>query len=144
MPPFPVREPILAAILCGVICGIGGGLILRSAGSAGGFDILAVYLNRKFDLRLGWTSFMTSALIMIAATFFFSLEMALYTAIFQFHPGQADRSVITGFNKRKTLIIVYNSSRKSAQAILESPAPGVTLLEGVGAIPGSQGSFSAW
>jgi uncharacterized membrane-anchored protein YitT (DUF2179 family) len=46
-PPVPIDNPILAAILAGIICGAGVGIILRSRGSVGGIDILAVFLNRK-------------------------------------------------------------------------------------------------
>jgi hypothetical protein len=42
-----LEDPILSALLAAVICGAGSGLILRSIGSAGGIDILAIYLNKK-------------------------------------------------------------------------------------------------
>jgi len=55
VPQFTIDNQILAAVLGGIICGIGAGITLRSAGSGGGLDILAVYLNKKWELRLGWT-----------------------------------------------------------------------------------------
>ena len=48
-----IINPILAAILGGIVCGVGCGIILRSQGSAGGLDIVAVYINKKFGLRIG-------------------------------------------------------------------------------------------
>lgn len=39
-----IHDQFYAAVACGVLNGLGGGLILRSLGSGGGLDILAVYL----------------------------------------------------------------------------------------------------
>lgn len=133
IPPFPVKDPILAAILAGIICGIGAGLIFRSAGSSGGVDILAVYLNKRFDFRLGWTFSMTNALILLMAAFFFNLEMALYTAIFVFTQGRLIDAIITGFNKRKTIMVISDQSREIADAIMNKLNRGVTFLDGSGA-----------
>lgn len=40
-------EPILSSLFGGVITGLGIGLIFRVSGSSGGFDILAMLLNKK-------------------------------------------------------------------------------------------------
>ncbi len=136
VPAFPVTDPILAAVLAGVICGLGSGLILRTPGSSGGIDILAVYLNKRFGLRLGWTLFMVNALILAVAALLFSLEMALYTAIFVFTQGKLVDAVVTGFNKRKTMIIISDKAAEISQDILEKLNRGVTFLDGSGAYTG--------
>ena len=46
-----LSDPFLVALLGGAVCGIGSGLILRSLGSAGGMDILAIFLNKRFAGR---------------------------------------------------------------------------------------------
>ena len=43
-------DRILAALFAGVLTGIGGGLTLRSHGSAGGLDILSVILLKRFSI----------------------------------------------------------------------------------------------
>ncbi len=63
-PPVPLEDPILVAVFGGVVCGAGAGIVLRSLGSAGGVDILAIYVNNKFGLRPGLTSFFVNGLIM--------------------------------------------------------------------------------
>ena len=133
---FPIENPILAAILAGIVCGFGSGLILRSAGSAGGMDILMVYLNKKFELRPGMTSTVMNAIILLAGAFLFSLEMALYTLIFVFTQGKVIDAVITGFNQRKSIIIISEKSQEIAQGILNELQRGVTFLEGTGGYTG--------
>lgn len=43
-------EPIAGILMAGLLLGAGSGLILRSGSSAGGYDILAVVLHRKFRI----------------------------------------------------------------------------------------------
>lgn len=47
---FLMQDRLLAALLAGLMLGAGAGLILRSGASSGGFDILAVVLNRRLGL----------------------------------------------------------------------------------------------
>ncbi len=134
--PLPVHEPMLAAILAGIICGAGCGIYMRSLGSGGGMDILAVYLEKKFSLRRGLTGFISSALILVGAAFIFNLEMALYTLIFSFTCGRVLDAVLTGFNQRKSVLIVSDQAPAISAAILGGLHRGATLLKGTGAYSG--------
>lgn len=42
------NDPMLSAVLAALLLGSGTGFILRSGASSGGFDVVAVILNRKF------------------------------------------------------------------------------------------------
>ncbi|MBW2557822.1 MAG: YitT family protein [Deltaproteobacteria bacterium] len=130
---FNIDNHILAAILAGIICGIGVGILLRSAGSGGGLDILAVYLNKKWEIRLGWTYALFNSVILVGGAIIFSLEMALYTLIYIFTMGKVINAVITGFNQRKQILIVSDQPDLLAQEILKHLNRGVTFLEGEGA-----------
>lgn len=50
VPVSTAEAPLLCAAAAGVMLGVGAGLILRSGASSGGFDVLAVVLNRRFNL----------------------------------------------------------------------------------------------
>lgn len=128
-----ISDPILAALLAGVLCGAGGGIILRSMGSAGGLDILSVYLNKKFGLRIGTIFFASNALVLTAGAFLYDLERALYSIIFLYTSGRVMDAVITGFNKRKSLLVISDHAQNIANTILESKGRGVTFLNGEGA-----------
>ena len=54
-PPLAVTDRLAAVLTAGVVGGIGGGITLRSVGSAGGLDILSVVLMRRFSIRIGTT-----------------------------------------------------------------------------------------
>ena len=136
MPQFPVVEPLLAAAFGGIICGIGAGITLRSSGSAGGLDILAIYLKKKLSIPLGATGFSINVLILGGSAFLFGLDIALYTAIFVFVQGKVIDKVVSGFNKRKSLMIISERSEDVAKAIMDQLHRGVTYLDGVGAYTG--------
>jgi uncharacterized membrane-anchored protein YitT (DUF2179 family) len=137
-PPFDIRDPILATLLAGVICGVGSGLILRSLGSAGGLDILAVYLNRRFGLRLGTVFFGANALVLIAGAYLYDLEKALYSIIFVYTSGAVLDAVLAGFNRRKLVYVISDRSPEIADRIMKRVNRGVTLLQGRGAFSGRE------
>ena len=128
-----IMNPILAAILGGIICGAGCGIVLRSQGSAGGLDILAVYVNKKLGVRIGNTTTLVGALVLGAGAIFLNFETALYSLIYVFTNGKVLDSVLTGFNQRKSVLIISDCHHEITSLILSRLHRGVTYLEGSGA-----------
>ena len=137
LPSIDVSNPIMAAVLAGLIAGAGGGIILRSAGSAGGMDILAVYLNKRFGFKPGQTGFAAAASVLTLGGVLFGLDAALYSAVFSFVYGKTADQIITGFNQRKAFFVVSDKAEEIAQAVLETKKRGVTFLDGTGAYTGN-------
>ena len=50
---IPIQGRLLAALAAGVFIGAGAGIYLHSFGSVGGLDVIAIILNRKFNVRIG-------------------------------------------------------------------------------------------
>jgi len=134
--PIAIDNPILAAVLAGIICGIGMGLIFKSAGSSGGVDILAVYLNKKWEFRLGWTFSLCNTVILVIGASIFSLETALYTLIYIFTAAKIIDTIMTGFNQRKQVVVISDHAQLLAEKILHRLNRGATFLEGHGAHTG--------
>ncbi len=133
-----IANPILAAILGGIVCGVGAGIALRSQGSSGGLDILAVYLNKKFGLRIGSTTTSVSVLVLVAGALFLNFEAALYTLVYVFTLGKVLDSILTGFNQRKLVFVISNCHREIAEQIMTKLTRGVTYLEGWGGYSGDE------
>ena len=137
-PPVPVlRDPMLAALFAGVICGTGAGLILRSVGSAGGFDILVIYLNKRFGFRIGAVIFLLNAAILAAGGFIYDLEMLLYSIVCLYSSSRTADAIISGFNQRKSLMVISDHADAIARTILADKGRGVTFLNGEGAFTGA-------
>lgn len=129
----PLKDPIIAALLAGIICGAGVGITLRSAGSAGGLDILAVFLNKKWGLRPGWVYSASNSVILLGGAFIFDLQMALYTLIYIYTSGKVVDTILTGFNQRKSILIISEHPQAIADRIMTQLHRGVTLFKGKGA-----------
>ena len=132
----PIEDPILAAVFAAIICGVGSGIILRSRGSAGGFDILAVALSKKWGLRVGGTLTFLNVLVLSAGAIFFHLEIILYSFIYTYAMGKVIDAVITGFNQRKSILIVSDHADEIGRQILMRFDRGCTYLKGTGGYSG--------
>ena len=64
---LPVHDKLLAAIVGGAILGAGAGTSLRSLGSGGGLDIIAIILHQRFGFRVGQISFLFNAVLFSAS-----------------------------------------------------------------------------
>lgn len=60
-------HPILAAVLGGLLTGFGLIILFRHNASLGGLNILAVYLERRFDIHASRTTLVADIMILIAA-----------------------------------------------------------------------------
>ncbi len=124
-----------AAVFGGILLGTGSGLILRSLGSAGGLDILAVMLLRRYSIRLGTTTLASNFLIMASAAWIFSLEMVVYTLLMLFVSSQLLNFVVTGFSQRRTVMVVTRHWDNMRQELLNQ-AKGATVVDAYGAYSG--------
>jgi uncharacterized membrane-anchored protein YitT (DUF2179 family) len=130
--PLAVQDPITAAIGAGVLCGLGAGLILRSRGSAGGLDILSIYLRERFGFSLGSLGFAMNGVILLAGTWFHGLQTALYSGIFIFICARVVDAVLVGINPQKIILVISDRSEEVARALMDQMKCGVTFLQGEG------------
>jgi uncharacterized membrane-anchored protein YitT (DUF2179 family) len=132
----PLNDKLLAAFFAGILTGIGGGLTLRSHGSAGGLDILSVILLKRFSIAIGKTFLSINAFILIVTTFLFSLEIALYSFIYIYITTRMMELVITGISKRKAVLIISDQWAEIAEEIMYRMDRGVTQFHGQGGYSG--------
>ena len=130
--PLAVYDPITAALAAGVICGLGAGLILRSRGSAGGLDILSIYLRDRFGFSLGSLGFAMNGAILLAGAWFHDLQTALYSAIFIFVCARVVDAVLVGVNPQKMVLVISDCSEDIARALMDQMKYGVTYLQAEG------------
>ncbi|MDH4321569.1 MAG: YitT family protein [Desulfobulbaceae bacterium] len=136
--PVHLDDKILAALLAGILFGAGSGIILRSYGSAGGVDILSVWLLKRFSISLGNTILAINVLVVVMIGCLYPLEVVLYAAIFQFVATRVVNLVVTGLSQRKAVFIISPQWQEISQVILSDIRRGVTVLEGKGGYSGQQ------
>jgi uncharacterized membrane-anchored protein YitT (DUF2179 family) len=139
MLPFPelnIDDLILCALTAGILTGIGSGMILRSLGSAGGMDILAVILYKKLSIRIGTTSLAFNLILLLVATIRVPLDIVLYTLIHIYVTSYMVNLVVTGFNQRKAVMIISKEWRAISDEIMSRMHRGVTVVQGEGGFTG--------
>ncbi|MCK9240027.1 YitT family protein [Desulfocurvus sp.] len=136
--PAPVSDPMLAALASGAVSGAGTGIALRTMGSLGGLDIIAVALNQRFSLRMGSVTFVFNGLLFLAAMFILDVDRALYSVAMVFVAAQAMEYFLGMFNQRKFAIIISDKSDEVAEAVMHHLKRGATILHGRGAFTGKR------
>ena len=132
-PAARMEDPILAALFAGVVCGVGAGIILRSLGSGGGLDVLAILGNQKLGFRPGSVSFIFNAAVLLAGVHLFGLEIALYCLIYVFTSTRVLDAIIRGFNQRMSTLIISEKHEQIAEEIFKRVNRGATFIKGQGA-----------
>ena len=135
---LPIQDKILSALFAGVIAGIGGGLILRSRGSAGGTDILSVILLNRFSISIGKTFLAFNIIVLASAPVLFSLEAGLYTLIYIYVTSHMINLVVTGLSKRKAVFIISAKWEEISSKILKKIGRGLTVIHGQGGYTGNE------
>lgn len=137
--PIPVYDKLLSSLLAGIVIGLGSGIVLKSAGSAGGTDILSVVLIRKYSIRLGDTILAFNGGVLLIAAVMFSLESALYTLLYLYVSSNIVNVVVTGLSQRKAVMIISQAWRDISKAIMEDMNRGVTVITARGGYTGAPG-----
>lgn len=143
MSALPIQsKPIMAsalsnALVGAVIAGCGIGFCLRASASAGGLDILGVYLSKiRPDFSVGKLSYILNAFVLSISAILFSLQTALYSLIF---------IMIAYFVSDKVHIqnisvecVIFTKSPEVKEFIMQKIGRGITAWKGYGAYTGSE------
>lgn len=128
-----IGNQLYAALVFGVMLGAGVGVVLRSLGSNGGLDVVAVILNQKYNIGLGKVYFVFNG--MLFSVSFISLENDLVIAsmIAMFVCSAAVDYVLSMFNERKLTFIITDNPDEIAKQVMTYLKIGTTLLPAIGA-----------
>ena len=119
-------DPMLAAIFGGVLAGLGTSFAIRAGGSLGGFDILAVVVNRKFSAGVGEVLMTLNGILVVTAGIFISPETAMYTLIAIFASGRTVDLMQTP-RPRKAFLIMTQNPAPIRERILSEMGRGLTV-----------------
>ena len=131
-----IADPLLAAVFGGAVMGAGSGIMLRTLGSAGGTDILAIWLNQKYNLRIGQFNFVFNLAVFAAGMAFYDPTLALYSIILSYANSKVMDYVLALFNQRKMVFIISDKADAIARDIMHTLKRGATFLHGAGAYTG--------
>lgn len=130
---IPIHNQLYAAVACGVITGFGSGVVLRSLGSNGGLDVLAVYLYQRFNIGIGKMYLMFNVSLFALSLFRLPLDLIIASLILTFISSVVLDNTISLFNQRKVVFIVSDNADRISAEILKTLRQSATFLKGFGA-----------
>lgn len=133
---FHIEEQIYAAVAGGIICGAGAGITLRSLGSAGGLDILAVILNTRYNIGVGKVYFLFNVLLFGLAASFHTPDIFIASIILVFISSVSVEYVLSLFNQRKIVYVISDHNEEISRQLNKKLQLGATFIQGRGAYSG--------
>lgn len=132
---IPIHEiannSILSSVFGGALVGLGIGIIFRSSGSSGGFDIIGMLLTRHKDFPMGTLLFGMNGIVILISGFLISWDSALNTLVSIFVTGKVIDSVHT-HHVKVTLMIITQKGEELRQHLLSNVYRGVTVIDSLG------------
>lgn len=133
-----VKDQLYAAILCGVLCGAGAGVVFKSLGSGGGLDIVAVYLNQKYNIGIGRFYVWFNAVLFCIAGLILDIDLIIASFITVFITSVIMDHVLSMFSQRKIVMVISENTEQIARDLTQSMGFGATFLQGRGAYSGQE------
>lgn len=129
---------ILAAMFGTIISAFGTAIIFNNKSSTGGSDIIAMILNKFFNIKIGNALLIVDVVITIGAVFFISTEIGLYSMLSVIILGTTIDYLIDGFNTCKEVLIMSDKVDEISSFIINDIERGCTFLNGIGAFTNNE------
>lgn len=134
---IPIQDHFLALLSGGTLIGAGGGIILRSLGSAGGNDIVAVILNQKYNVSMGSYYFFFNVVLFAFSFGVMSIDQVLYSLAMSFISSLVLDYFLSAFSQRKMVLIISTNPDAIVQECHAKLNRGATFLNGTGSYTGN-------
>jgi len=134
---FEIQNQLYAAVACGAISGMGAGIVLRSLGSNGGLDVMAVLFYQKFNIGLGKFFFLLNAVLYGFSFLFVDTDLVIASMIMLFCTSLTMEYALSMFSQRKVVLVISDRAREISISINAQFKMGSTLLSGMGGYSGA-------
>lgn len=129
---FPeiTHDKLLVAVFGGFFLGAGIGLSVRGGAVIDGTEVLAIFLSRKFGTTIGDIIIIINIIIFATASYFLSIETALYSMITYLAASKTLDFVIEGIEEYTGVTIISPHHEEIRQMIINEMGRGVTVYRG--------------
>lgn len=127
-----ISTQLYAALVFGALLGVGAGMVLRSLGSNGGLDVVAVILSQKFNIGVGKVYFGFNLLLFSFSFASMENDLVIASMIAVFVCSAAVDYCLSMFNQRKLAFIISVHSAQIATEVMTHLKTGATMFPAVG------------
>lgn len=129
---FPniTNDNLLVAVFGGFFLGAGIGLSVRGGAVIDGTEVLAIFLSRKLGTTIGDIIIVINVFIFLAAAYFLSIEIALYSMITYLAASKTLDFIIDGIEEYTGVTIITKFYEEIKTMIIEDLGHGVTVFKG--------------
>ncbi|MBO7677668.1 MAG: YitT family protein [Erysipelotrichaceae bacterium] len=133
LPPVKI-DPLLAAIYGGFIGGIAIGIMFRNGGSSGGVDVIALIMEKYFNVKSSNTVMVVDALTVIAGLYIYGLNSVLIGLLSVYLLSFSMERTINIYRgiEGKKFEIISDKYEKINEAILKKIDRGTTIIDATG------------
>ncbi|MFP4316269.1 MAG: YitT family protein [Desulfovibrionales bacterium] len=133
---FGIKNQLYAAVACGVLSGFGAGIVLRSLGSNGGLDVVAVWLFQRYNIGIGKFYLLFNLVLFLLTAMFLDIDLVIASLIMVFISSGMVEHTLSMFSQRKVVLIVSDKTEDIAREVLSRLKLGATFIKGQGAYSG--------
>ena len=124
------HDKLLIAIFGGFLIGMGGGLVIRGGGVLDGFEVIAVFTQRKTGLSNSEITTIFNVIIFGVAAFQFGIETAMYSIITYFTATRATDYVVDGIEEFTAVNIITSKPEEVKSFLVNELGKGITVYKG--------------
>lgn len=133
---FGITDQLYAAIAAGCISGAGAGIILRTLGSGGALDIVAIILNKLYNIGVGKTFLIFNTLLFLLVVTNYSADVLIASIILTYVTANCMDYFLALFNQRKIVYVISELSVEIGDSLMKDLHLGATFIKGRGAFSG--------
>ena len=130
--PEVTQDKLLVAVFGGFFLGAGIGLSIRGGGVLDGTEVLAIFLSRKFSLKIGDVIILVNIIIFLAAAYLLSIEAALYSMLTYLAASRTLDFVVDGIEEYTGVTIISMKSDEIREMVTEKMGRGLTIYRAKG------------
>ncbi len=128
--PTLTDDKILVSAFGGFFLGLGIGLAMRGGCAIDGIEVLALYTLKKTSFTITEVILAMNVVLFLAATYYFSLEIALYAMITYYIAMRTIDYVIEGLEAYTGVTIISGKSEEIKESLVLRMGRGITIYKG--------------
>lgn len=130
--PAITSSEVLIVLYGGVLLGTGVGLVVKAGGAVDGTEMLAIFVNKRYNISISTFLLAINAVILMGAAFVFTLEKAMFSIAIFYIVSKLIDFILDGLNQGKSVMIISDKPDEIAESLMTDLDAQITFLFGQG------------